>query len=103
MTRISSVDRFNSATWRSYPKVGYVHLAAHGGKRGVGLIGGRVVWTTLARKLKAVAPRLVADQRRILALSCCYSYYGYEALKPLLRRHFTGCYYFPPNKIGFSD
>jgi hypothetical protein len=102
-TRISSMDRFKSEPWRPYPNIGYVHLAAHGRKRGIGLIDGRMRWTTLARRLRIIAPRLAKDQKRVLVLSCCYSSYGYEALQRPLRGHFTGCYYFEPNEIGFSD
>ena len=36
-------------------------------------------------------------------LSCCYSLHGYSHLRKPLRNHFTGCYYFAPKKIGFSD
>lgn len=102
-TRMSSVDRFESATWRSYPKIGYLHLATHGGKRGIGLIGGRVKWVELAKRLKIAAPKLAPDQKRVLVLSCCFSEHGYTKLKPLLSGHFTGCYYFSPQRIGFAD
>ena len=80
-----------------------MHLAAHGGKQGVRLIGGRVDWADVAEKLKIVAPRLTTDQKRVLVLSCCHSSSGYAKLKARLRNHFTGCYYFAPQKIGFSD
>ena len=92
-TRMTSVDRFDKAAWRPYPKVGYVHLAAHGGRQGVGLIGGQVKWWGVAQKLKILAPRLAADQKRVLVLSCCYSSFGYTNLKPLLRNHFTGYHF----------
>jgi hypothetical protein len=103
--RISSSDRFRSFSWRPYPGVGYVHLATHGLKSGagIGLIGGKVNWSEVAQKLKAVAPRLSGSRQRVLTLSCCFSQNGYRVLKPLLQNHFTGCYYFADDEIGFSD
>jgi hypothetical protein len=83
--------------------VGFVHLAAHGSRQGVGLIGGNLPWGAIAAQLKIVAPRLPQGQQRVLSLSCCYSKDGYKALRSLLKGHFTGCYYFVNERIGFSD
>jgi hypothetical protein len=101
--RMSSVERFRAEPFRPYPNVGYVHLATHGGKSGIGLIGGEATWAEVADKLKSVAPLLAKDKQRVLMLSCCFSSFGYRALAPLLKGHFTGCYYFGPEEIGFSD
>jgi hypothetical protein len=46
----SSVDNFRTADWRPYPQVGFVHVAAHGGEKGIGLIGGEVSWGTLSSR-----------------------------------------------------
>src|ERR1035437_4881799 len=64
-TRLSSLERLNSMTWRAYPKIGYVHLAAHGTKRGIELIGGDMRWSEVAKRLKLIAPRLSAGQKRV--------------------------------------
>jgi hypothetical protein len=103
--RISSVERFGIAAWRSYPSVGYVHLATHGLESGssIALIGGTRTWTQVASKLKTVAPRLQQNRQRVLTLSCCYSENGFRKLKPHLKGHFTGCYYFAVKEVGFSD
>jgi|SRR5579859_494703 len=101
--RISSSERFQSFGWRPYPGVGYVHLATHGLESGIGLIGGKVNWLEVAKKLKTVAPPLFASRKRVLTLSCCYSTNGYRKLKPLLKNHFTGCYYFAEDEVRFSD
>jgi hypothetical protein len=101
--RISSVERFEKLKWQSYQKVGFVHLAGHGGKKGVDLIGGQISWETLANKLTIVAPRLASGQQRILNISTCYSAVGLRRLKPLLRGHFTGVYHFTDSKVKFSD
>jgi hypothetical protein len=101
--RISSSSRFRAWSWRAHPRVGFVHLATHGGKSGISLIGGNLTWGQVAEKLKIIAPRLPAGRQRVLSLSCCYSEEGYKALRTLLRRHFTGCYYFGKRRIPFSD
>jgi hypothetical protein len=101
--RLTSVARFRSEVFKPYSKVGFVHLATHGHKSGVALIGGKVRWVEVATKLKTVAPPLPKNKQHVLTLSCCYSSFGYRALAPLLKGHFTGCYYFDPKKIGFSD
>ena len=100
--RTTTVEGFNELPWRPYPKVGFVHLAAHGGKRGIGLIGGEASWSTVAQALRKAAPALGRDQKRVLTLSCCYSGNAYNALKPLLSNHFTGAYHFHEKKIGFA-
>jgi hypothetical protein len=101
--RISSLERFQEEPLRAYQKVGYVHLSAHGSRSGISLIGGDCKWRAVAGRLKAVAPKLKKDAQRVLTLSCCFSASGYAALSPILKNHFTGCYYFGPNKVGFSD
>lgn len=98
----TSVENFKSAGWRSYPGTGFVHLSTHGGKTGIGLIGGDLRWAHVADKLKTVAPQLAKNQRRVLCLSCCYSETGIGRLKPLLKGHFTHAYYFAAKKISFA-
>lgn len=103
--RITTARRFKTFAWKPYSGVGYVHLATHGLKsgKGIGLIGGNVDWVMVANSLKRIAPPLSGETRRVLCLSCCYSEAGYQALKPLLRKHFTGCYYFSAEEIEFAD
>src|SRR5580704_12955006 len=57
----SSGENFKDAAWRPYPSAGFVHIAAHGAKKGISLIGGDVRWRTLADRLKIVAPKLKND------------------------------------------
>jgi hypothetical protein len=87
---------------RAYNEVGFVHLATHGSEQGVSLIGRHMKWREVADSLKTIVPPLKMGQTRILSLSCCYSRHGYNALKLLLVKHFTGFYYFEPTKIGFA-
>jgi hypothetical protein len=87
---------------RPYNDLGFVHLAAHGSKTGIGLIGGSMPWRDVANKIKAIAPALKPGKQRVLILSCCYSRDGYTALKPLFKGHFTGFYYFESEVIDFA-
>lgn len=101
--QVTSRARFNKYQWRAHSKVGFVHLAAHGSRSGIGLIGGDINWNDLAEKLKIIAPKLLKTNQRVLSISCCHSRSGYFALKPLLKGYFTGCYYFINTEILFSD
>ncbi len=98
----SSVENFKGADWRPYPKVGFAHVAAHGGNKGIGLIGGEVGWGILSKRLKLLSPKLSEDQLRILCISCCYSENAFQRLQPLLSGHFTHAYYFAIKKVTFS-
>lgn len=59
-------------------------------------------WEEVASKLTKLAPKLRKEQKRVLCLSCCNSFSGYEAMKFSLTGHFTMAYYFPNNTINFS-
>jgi len=100
--RASSVDSFNNLMWRPYSSAGFVHLATHGNRNGVSLIGGDVSWSELAKKLTAVAPKLKKGQQRVLSLSCCHSAEGYRSLSKRLKNHFTGIYHFQKTKVEFA-
>ncbi len=101
--RISSADRYSETTWRSYAGLGFVHLAGHGSKKGIELVGGTVRWDTIANTLKIIAPKLPNKQQRVLSLSCCYSKYAAKKLSPLLKGHFTGIYFFNEEEVSFAD
>lgn len=101
--RITSIERYAGVKWRPYPGLGFVHLAGHASKRGIALIGGTVRWTAVAGSLKAIAPKLSKDQKRVLTMSCCYSECAAANLKPLLKGHFTGVYFFNAKEVSFAD
>lgn len=98
----TSVENFGGAGWRSYKGIGFVHLATHGSRAGIGLIGGTLEWRVVANRLIAVAPPLRSNQKRVLCLSCCYSEAGFKRLRPHLKGHFTHVYHFADEKIGFA-
>src|SRR5579884_2654925 len=68
ITRAASWDDVRAKA-RPYAATGFVHLATHGTRRGIALIGGRATWNEVARVLKIVAPRLSSGTRRVLCLS----------------------------------
>lgn len=102
MITASSRSNFKGAQWRPYEGIGFVHLATHGGKKGIGLIGGSASWREVGDQLKRAAPRLSRKQQRVLCLSCCYSRAGLNKLAPLLKGHFTHAYHFADDKVSFA-
>src|SRR6266498_3272362 len=100
--RLSSLASFRKLPNYLYdPK--FVHVACHGGPKGIGLIEGWVAWETFAKKLKSVLHPLETSHRRILTLSCCYSPNGAAELNTHLSGYFTGIYHFTQKKIHFAD
>lgn len=84
-------------------RVNYVHVAGHGSRDGIALVGGNVEWSDLAQTLtsKWVAP-LRKSEQRVLCVSCCFSPNAVAAMKPSLSRYFTGCYYFRDCRVPFA-
>src|SRR5262249_45893663 len=74
--------------------VAFVHLACHGGVRGIGLLGGQVRWGAAAAAISAYLHPLDPGQQRVMALSCCHAVDGFAAIKAPLKPFFTGFYYF---------
>ena len=101
--RATTKESFNRNVKGPYPHLGFVHLATHGYRHGISLIGDSVRWSALADALRRVAPPLKRRQQRVLCLSCCYSKYGYRAMRSHLKGHFTGCYFFPEKAISFAS
>lgn len=95
-------EKFKEVAQRSFERVGFVHLAAHGDTAGIGLIGGEASWATVAARLRKMAPKLGNEQERVLCLSCCYSAKGIERLTPMLKGHFTHAYHFAHRRVGFA-
>jgi len=38
---MTSLDNYKAVRWTAYKDIGYVHLAGHGSKKGMSLIGGQ--------------------------------------------------------------
>jgi len=100
--RATSTHAVQSIPDRLYPKVGFVHLSAHGGPEGVGLVGGSMSWASIGSVVTKLVPPLGRDQQRVLSLSCCHSEDGYSALRHRLRKYYTGVYHFAEDGIGFA-
>ena len=92
--KISTVESFRNIkeSYKYSPQ--YVHLAGHGSKDGLGLIGGLIEWEEVGRKLSNIMKELKKNEKRVLCLSCCHSQDGFNSIKKELSNHFTGCYFF---------
>ncbi|WP_162800717.1 hypothetical protein [Acidibrevibacterium fodinaquatile] len=102
LIRVTSYSGFRNSNWKTYNAIGFLHVAGHGSKFGLGFIGGNVSWKDVAKTLKKVAPKLDKDKQRVLCLSCCHSLAAYRAMKTDLKGHFTGAYHFSEEKISFA-
>lgn len=100
--KCTTVESFKNIPVREYAGIRYVHIGAHASKYGLGFIGGSLNWKDVAKKLVAIFPPLAKREKRVITLSCCHSSAGIEAMKPILKGHFSAAYYFVPEKIGFS-
>jgi hypothetical protein len=98
---VASKERFLKLPNHSYD-VAFVHLACHGGVKGIGLLGGQVPWAQTASTISAYLRPLVPNQQRVMALSCCHSADGLAAVKTPLKPYFTGFYYFKEEEVGFA-
>ena len=100
--KISTVESFRNIkeSYKYSPQ--YVHLAGHGSKDGLGLIGGLIEWEEVGRKLSNIMKELKKNEKRVLCLSCCHSQDGFNSIKKELSNHFTGCYLFHRKTISFS-
>ena len=102
LVRSSTRTRFTSQK-QATTSVKFVHLAGHGNQIGLGLIGGSVGWTDVAKEVKALAKPLATDRsQRVLCVSCCYSKEAARTMSTQLSTHFTAMYYFTEEKIEFA-
>lgn len=100
--KFTTASSFKDCPERKYSGIRYVHLGGHGGKNGIGFIGGTVSWVKVAEKLTKLFTKLAHDEQRVLTLSCCNSTHGVAAMRATLQGYFTAIYHFAPEKIGFS-
>ncbi len=71
--RVASIERFmNYPTYRY--GVQFVHLACHGGRRGIGMLGGIVGWGDVAKQIVKHLHPLKGGEQRVMCFSCCYSF-----------------------------
>ena len=102
LVRSSTTTRFTSQE-QATMSVKFVHLAGHGNQIGLGLIGGSVGWTDVAKEVKALAkPLAIGRSQRVLCVSCCYSKEAARTMSTQLSTHFTAMYYFTEEKIEFA-
>ena len=99
--RVASKERFLTYPTYRYG-VQFVHLACHGGKHGVGMLGESVSWAAVAEQISKHLHPLSGNAQRVICFSCCHSYAGYKATQSTLKQYFTGAYHFAEEKVPFS-
>lgn len=99
---VASKDKLLSYPTYKY-KVQFVHLACHGGKKGIGMLGGNMKWIDVASQISRHLHPLDSVQKRVMVFSCCHSSAGFEATKGIFKKYFTGAYHFNPITIPFSQ
>ena len=98
---VASTDKFKSYPTYKY-RVQFTHLACHGGKSGIGMLGGTMSWADVAKQIVRHLHKLKTDEKRVMVFSCCHSEDGFKATKKTLSGYFTGAYYFKREKIPFA-
>jgi hypothetical protein len=99
--KVASTERFKAYPTYKY-QVQFVHLACHGGKTGIGMLGGNVKWADVAKQVTRHLKPLTTKQKRVMCFSCCFSKYGFNQTKNYFKDYFSGAYYFAEEKIAFS-
>lgn len=99
--KVASPERFMEYPTYKY-QVQFVHLACDGGKTGIGMLGGSVKWSDVAKQVMRHLKPLEKNQKRVMCFSCCYSKYGYNRTKRYFKDYFSGAYYFKEEKIAFA-
>jgi hypothetical protein len=106
-TRVKRICVASTERFRKYPRyrlnVQFVHLAGHGSKKGVEMLGGKLKWAEVAKQVKRHLHKLLDGEKRVMVFSCCQSKEGFEATRNSLTGYFTGAYYFEQKRIAFSD
>ncbi len=97
---VASTEKFQKYPTYRY-RVQFVHLACHGGKNGIGMLGGTMKWADVATQITKHLHKLKDDQKRVMVFSCCHSQDGFNATKAALKDYFTGAYYFNKEEIPF--
>jgi hypothetical protein len=76
---VASTERFMNHPTYKYG-VQFVHLACHGGKRGIGMLGGNVAWSDVAKQVTRHLHPLATNEQRIICFSCCHSMAGFNKI-----------------------
>jgi len=98
---VASKERLKQYPTYRY-RVQFVHLACHGSRKGVGMLGGTMTWTSVAAQITKHLRPLSRGQKRVIVFSCCHSTDALHATEKFLRTYFTGAYYFNAQKVAFS-
>ena len=99
---VASIDKFKSYPTYKY-SVQFVHLACHGGKSGIGMLGGTLAWDKVARQVTRHLHSLEPEQQRVMVFSSCHSSDGFKATRDQFKDYFSAAYFFKPTKIPFAQ
>ena len=104
--RVKRVCVASTARFKTYPTykygVQFVHLACHGGKHGIEMLGGNISWKEVADQVKRHLHPLKAGEQRVMVFSCCHSKAGFNATRAAFKDYFTGAYYFSLEELPFA-
>lgn len=99
---VASANRFKKYPTYRY-RVQFVHLACHGSKSGIAMLGTRMKWDDVGKQITRHLRPLNDGEQRVMVFSCCYSKDGYLATKSRFSRYFSGAYYFKLKRIHFAS
>ena len=99
---VASTERFMSYPTYKY-SVQFVHLACHGGKKGIGMLGGHVAWKEVANQVTKHLQPLSTGKQRVICFSCCHSKEGFNQTRSALASYFTGAYLFAETEVPFAQ
>jgi len=104
--RVKRVCVASREKFKQYPsyryRVQFVHLACHGSKKGVGMLGGTMKWASVVAQITKHLHPLSRNQKRVIVFSCCHSTDAFRSTEKLLSGYFTGAYYFKADEVSFS-
>ena len=102
LVRIASLERFMRHPRYQYD-VQFVHLACHGTRHGIGMLGDTVRWRRAAEQIVRYLRPLRRNERRVICFSCCFSSDGVTATDDAFEEYFSGAYHFVEDEVPFSD
>lgn len=98
---VASTERLRRCPTFRY-SVQFVHLACHGGKDGIEMLGGTMSWREVAMNITKHLNKLKDGQQRVMVFSCCHSEDGFEATRLFLKDHFTAAYHLAEEAVSFA-
>jgi len=99
---VASRERFMKYPTYKYANQ-FVHLACHGGKSGIAMLGQEATWKEVATQVVRHMRPLSEGDQRVICFSCCYSLSGFRKTKSQFAPYFTGAYIFTEDNVAFAE